>query len=267
MVAGWVDEDLLAGLVTLEAISRQVDAWRMAVAVEVDERSTRGRGGLAASRGCRNSRELIRRVTGSANTSVSRWLRLGRATQESTGLTGQPLPAPFPSVAAAVASGRINVDAALAIVDNLNPVRAVAGDADVAVAEAELVAACQADEPGRVPPVDADSVRVQAATWAGFLDQDGTAPPETDLARRALRLGGLHRGLVRINGLLLPEVAAALSAFADACTNPRTPDVTDPGMAGTAGDDARRDGDGDRHVRRRARRGPLRPRRRRRGRR
>jgi hypothetical protein len=229
VVAAWGDDDVLAGLVTLEAIDRQVGAWRAALAVEVDERSTRGRDGLAGGRGCRNSRELMRRVTGAANVSVCRWLRLGRATRESTGLTGQPVPAPFPHVAESVAAGRINVDAALQIIDTLNPVRPVAGDAMVAVAEEQLVAVCSAAESGGVAPVDADSVRVQAATWAAFLDQDGTAPPETDLARRALRLGGLKRGLVRITGLLLPEVAAALAAFADACTNPRTPDVAGPG--------------------------------------
>ncbi|WP_147356245.1 hypothetical protein, partial [Cellulomonas rhizosphaerae] len=150
VVAVWRDDDLLAGLVTLEAIDRQVDAWRAALAVEVDERTTRGRDGLAGGRGCRGSRELVRRVTGAANTSVSRWLRLGRATQESTGLTGQPVPAPFPHVAAALGSGRINVDAALQIIDNLNPVRPVAGDAMVAVAEEQLVAACSAHEPGGV---------------------------------------------------------------------------------------------------------------------
>ncbi|MEN0129192.1 MAG: DUF222 domain-containing protein [Brevundimonas sp.] len=232
-VAGWSDDELLAGLVSLEGLVRQVDVWRMALAVEVDERSARGRGveGLARSRGCRNSRELIRRVTGAAQVSVARWLRLGRATHEATGLTGQPLPATFPAVAAAVAQGRINGDAALSIVDNLNPVRRVAGDAAVSVAEDELVAACAATEPGGTPPIDADSVRIQASTWAQFLDQDGGAPPELDLAHRSLRLGGLHHGLVRVNGLLLPEVASALRAFADACTNPRTGDVPVPGGA------------------------------------
>ncbi|RHA44409.1 hypothetical protein D1825_01370, partial [Cellulomonas rhizosphaerae] len=150
VVSGWGDDEVLAGLVRLESVARQVDAWRAALVVEVDERSTRGRDGLAGSRGCRGSRELVRRVTGSANASVSRWLRLGRATQESTGLTGQRVPAPFPHVAESLATGRINVDAAMQIIDNLNPVRPVAGDAMVAVAEEQLVAACSAHEPGGV---------------------------------------------------------------------------------------------------------------------
>ncbi|MEN0129201.1 MAG: DUF222 domain-containing protein, partial [Brevundimonas sp.] len=215
--SAWDDDELLAVLADIEALARQVDAWRMAVVVEVDDRSGRGPDSLARARGCRNSRELIRRVTGAAQVSVSRWLRLGRATRESAGLTGQRLPAQFPSVAAAVGEGRINLDAALAIVDNLNPVRPVAGDAAVAVAEEELVGSCSSEQPGGVPPVDADSVRIQAATWASFLDQDGSAPPEAQVAHRALRLGGLHHGLVRVSGALLPEVAASLRAFADAC--------------------------------------------------
>jgi hypothetical protein len=232
-VAAWQDEQVLEGLITLEALARHVDAWRVALAAQVEERSARsvGSAGLAARLGCRNARELLRRVTGAAGSTVGAWLRLGRATQEAVGLTGQPLAADFPLVASALAQGRLGQEAALRIVDSLNPVRSVAGEAAVAVAEEELVGACASTEPGGVCPADADSVRIQANTWAGFLDQDGTAPPEADVARRSLRLGGVHRGLVRVNGLLLPEVAAALRAFADASTNPRTPDVAMPGSA------------------------------------
>ncbi|HWJ85706.1 MAG TPA: DUF222 domain-containing protein, partial [Cellulomonas sp.] len=238
---GWDDERVIDALIDVEALARQVEAWRVALATEVERRSARGLGtaGMAASRGCRNARELLRRVTGAADASVSRWLRVGRATEEPLGLTGQRLPAAFPRVAEALAQGRIGLDAASRIIDTLSPVRRTVGDGPVAVAEDELVSGCAAPEPGGVCPVDADSVRVQAATWAAFLDQDGTAPPEGDLARRSLRLGGLHRGLVRIQGLLMPEVAAALRAFADSCTNPRTPDVAGPGDAGSAASPAR----------------------------
>ena len=229
-VAAWEDGQLLEGLIRLEALVRQADAWRVAIAVQVEERSARsvGAAGLAARLGCRNTRELLRRVTGAAGSTVSAWLRLGRATQESVGLTGAAVAAPFPHVAAALAEGRLSHESALRIVDALHPVRPVAGDAAVAVAEEELVGACAAADPGGVAPADADSVRIQANTWASFLDQDGSAPPQADVARRSLRLGGMHRGLVRVQGLLLPEVAAALRAFADASTNPRTPDVEHP---------------------------------------
>ncbi|MBD8058081.1 DUF222 domain-containing protein [Cellulomonas sp. JH27-2] len=227
-VAAWSDEDLLSGLADVEALARHVEVWRGALAVQVDERSGRGADSLARSRGCRTSRELIRRVTGAAQSSVSRWIRLGRATQESTALSGAALPATFPYVADALRDGRLNIDAALSIVDNLNPVRGFAGAAAVQVAEEELVGGCAAEHADGVPPVDADSARIQAATWAAFLDQDGTEPAETELAHRSLKLGGLHHGLVRLSGLLLPEVAASLRAYADACTNPRTPAVPDP---------------------------------------
>jgi len=243
--AGWDDERVMAGLVAVEALSRQVDLWRVGLVSQVELRSARGLGtaGLAARRGCRNARELIRRLTGAADYTVSRLLRLGRAIESPVGLAGQPLPAAFPAVAAAVADGRVGMESALRIIDTLDPVRAVAGDADVAVAEEEIVAGCAAAAPGGVCPADADSVRIQASTWAAFLDQDGAAPPDSELARRSLRLGGLKNGLVPLSGLLLPEVAAALRAFADSCTNPRTPDVP---MTGTASDDEL---DGDRFRR------------------
>ncbi|MBD8060271.1 DUF222 domain-containing protein [Cellulomonas sp. JH27-2] len=230
-VAGWSDEDVLAALGQAEAAARRADAWRARLAAEVDDRSGRGLGtsSLAARRGCRNARELIRRLTGAADISVSRWLRLGHATTAPTTLDGRPLPARFAHVAAALHEGRINTDAATRIIDELNPVRDVAGDQAVAAAEDELVTACAAPTPGGRARLDADSVRIQARTWAQFLDQDGTEPDDQPtLARRALRLGATHHGLIKITGLLLPEVAAMLAAYADAATNPRTPDVDAP---------------------------------------
>jgi len=230
-VGGWSDEDVLAALGQAEAAARRADAWRARLAAEVDDRSGRGLGtsSLAARRGCRNARELIRRITGAADISVSRWLRLGHATTAPTTLDGRPLPARFAHVAAALHDARINTDAATRIIDELDPVRDVAGDQAVAAAEDELVTACAAPTPGGRARLDADSVRIQARTWAQFLDQDGTEPDEQPtLARRALRLGTTHHGLIKITGLLLPEVAAMLAAYADAATNPRTPDVHDP---------------------------------------
>jgi hypothetical protein len=82
---------------------------------------------------------------------------------------------------------------------------------------------------GRGAPVlDADGVKLQARLWAQFLDPDGVAPGERDQERRFLTLHAPRRGLVPMSGLLLPEVAAALRRYADACTNPRTPAVADP---------------------------------------
>ncbi|ROS31408.1 HNH endonuclease signature motif containing protein [Cellulomonas sp. PhB150] len=240
--AGWDDERVMAGLVSVEALSRQVDLWRVGLVAQVEQRSARGLGtaGLSARRGCRNARELVRRLTGAADVTVSRWLRLGRAIESPLGLTGQELPAAFPAVAAALTDGRVGMEAALRIIDTLDPVRPVAGDAALAVAEEEIVAGCAASEPGGVCPADADSVRIQASTWAAFLDQDGAAPPDSELARRSLRLGGLKNGLVRLSGLLMPEVAAALRAFADSCTNPRTSDAPAPDDG--ADDELERDG-------------------------
>ncbi|WP_158580669.1 HNH endonuclease signature motif containing protein [Cellulomonas rhizosphaerae] len=244
--AGWDDERVMAGLVAVEALSRHVDLWRVGLVAQVEQRSARGLGtaGLAARRGCRSARELIRRLTGAADYTVSRWLRLGRAIESPVGLTGQPLPAAFPAVAAAVTDGRVGMESALRIIDTLDPVRAVAGDADVAVAEEEIVAGCAAAAPGGVCPADADAVKIQASTWAAFLDQDGAAPPDSELARRSLRLGGLKNGLVRLSGLLMPEVAAALRAFADSRTNPRTPDV--PASGDASGDPSGDELDGSR---------------------
>lgn len=229
-VAGWDDERILTGVVTLETLVRQVDAWRVALAGEVAERSGRGRadGGMAATRGCRTARELLRRLTGSADATIGRRLRLAASVRTQTSLTGSPLPPRFAQVASAVDAGTIALDAAHRIIEALEPTRATAGDAALAAGEEELVGACAASGTSVVPPIDADQVKVQAATWAQFLDQDGARPAEVDAERRFLRLSAGTRGLVRLQGMLLPQVAAMMQAFADACTNPRTAEVPDP---------------------------------------
>jgi 5-methylcytosine-specific restriction protein A len=105
------------------------------------------------------------------------------------------------------------------------------GDADGTDRDDEAGTDARADGAryGRGAPVlDADGVRLQARLWAQFLDPDGAAPDERDEERRFLTLHTPRRGLVPMNGLLLPEVAAALRRYADACTNPRTPAVADP---------------------------------------
>jgi 5-methylcytosine-specific restriction protein A len=80
----------------------------------------------------------------------------------------------------------------------------------------------------RAPALDADGVRAQARLWAEFLDPDGALPAERDAERRFLTLHAKRHGLVPISGLLLPEVAASLERYADACTNPRTAPLDDP---------------------------------------
>lgn len=271
------DDDLVVALIEAEAVGRRVDALRVALAGEVAERSRRelGSESLAARRGCRTGAELVQRATGVARATALRRIRLGAAVRPGTSLTGEVLPPRFSAVAEGLARGALGVDAACAVVDTLTPSERVAGREAVRVAEAEIVAdltggAVDGDSDASVgrsggagdreswclgerdagdladqpPRWDADDVRLQAALWRAVLDPDGAAPSVPDAERRGLVLGRARRGLVPISGLLLPDVAAGLRRYADAFTNPRTPDAPAPkGFTGTQHDPERAEHD------------------------
>ena len=234
-VAGLDDDAVVRLLIEVEAAGRRLDAVRAALAGEAAERSRRelGSNGLAQRLGCRNAVELVQRTTGASAVTVNRRIRLGRATRASTTLTGGALPPRFEHVAAALDAGTLPYDSACAIVDVLSPALRAAGAQGLRAAEGEIVAGCVAAGDGP-PPVDADGVRFQATVWHSVLDPDGAAPDEHDVERRCLRLLGVRHGLVPVNGMLLPEVAAALRLYADACTSPRS-----AGLPTTAPDDRR----------------------------
>lgn len=242
-----LDDDAVVRLAgEVEALGRRVDALRVALAGELAERSRRepGRDGLAAGLGCRSAVELVQRITGCSTATANRRIRVGKAIRCTTAITGEALPARFPHVAAAMDDGVLGCDAAAAIVDVLTPALQVTPPANVRVAEAEIVAGSVGSDPAAPPPFDADSVRLQATVWHSALDPDGAAPTERDAERRCLRLLAPRHGLVPVAGMLMPEVAGALRQYADACTNPRTPELAGPGpgesaaRVGTAVDEA-----------------------------
>lgn len=240
-LAGLGDEALLDAVRETEAVGRRVDALRAALAAEAAHRSRRELGGqgLARRLGCRTGVELIQRLTGAAGASVNRRTRLGLATRPVTGQTGQPGLATFPQVAAALTAGTLGVDAATALVDTLRPTLPVAGRTDVHTAETAILTDAVAPDPTAPPAADADTVRLQAQVWAAILDPDGPEPTETDIQRRGMWLLAPRHGLIPVRGNLLPDVAAALTTYAHACTNPRTPDLPGPTTdAETAGSDA-----------------------------
>ena len=240
------DDGLLAALGEVEAAGRRVDAARVALAAEVAERSRPELGveRLSARRGCRNGVELVQRVTGAWTRAVNARIRLGAATRSEVTLSGAPVPARFPAVASALDDGVLGMDAAAAVVDTLTPAVRVAGSTAVQAAEAAIVTGAAAPDPDAAPGLDADSVRVQATVWRAALDPDGTAPTELDEHRRALILGTTDHGLIRVRGLLLPEVAATLERYAHAWTNPRTTELPGPHTSGSTRTADKAAGDG-----------------------
>jgi hypothetical protein len=72
-VRGLVDEALLQTTGALERLGRWVASRQVAAAAEIDDRSRRelGAEGLAAKKGCRNSTELLERLTLDAGSRVA----------------------------------------------------------------------------------------------------------------------------------------------------------------------------------------------------
>ena len=224
-VSGLADDTLLQTAGALEKLGRRLGAVQVAVAAEVDERSRHelGTDGLAASKGCRNSTELLERITLASSETLSKRLKIGRNTRTRYSLVGEQRPALFPHVAEALAAGALGVDGAYIIIRGLTSVAPVVDAVSVQAAEYELVAAATGAGPESPYPCTADDTRIQTEVWKVRLDQDGRIPVEERTLRlRSLNIGRERDGLVPVHGALIPDVAAKFTALVNAFTNPRT---------------------------------------------
>ncbi|MCW3494175.1 HNH endonuclease signature motif containing protein [Microbacterium sp. SSM24] len=218
------DPELLGLLAQVAAVSRLVDAVLVGVVAEVGERADAAPHAerITTVHGCRSVRELVQRVTRQSSRTVGEVLRGARAVARPVAVTtGELLPAAYPAMRDALASGAVGVDGLVAVVAALDG----AGCAAQArrAADEELGAAARGAGCDGAPAPGADELRVQAQVWAMFLDQDGAEPRETRaLRKRGLTLGVCRDGLVPIRGQLLPEVAGQLETLFHSILNPKT---------------------------------------------
>lgn len=223
--AGLSDDALLETTGALEQLGRRLSAMQIAVAAEVDHRSRHelGTDGLAATKGCRNSTELLERITLAASETISKRIKIGRNTRTRYSLVGEQLPTPFPHVADALASGSIGLDSAHAIIRGLTSIAPVVDSLSIQTAEYELVAAATGTAPESPFPCTADYTRIHTDVWKARLDQDGRIPVEERALRmRSFNLGRERDGLVWVRGALTPDVAAKFTALVNAYMSPRT---------------------------------------------
>lgn len=214
--------------------------------------------GMADSFGCKNSTELLTRITGASTKAVRERLRLHKDIQQVVSLCGDKFPARYQAVSLGLNTGLLSVEIASQLVRDFNRIRPRASVSELQVAELALVmAAIGAEMPlvGEVAPDDtllvrdavvaafnrvdelttagcsqphipagADSVRVMTEPWLHFLDPVGTTPSSEErvLEQRYFHIGRTIDGLVPVRGKLLPEVAALLGRAFDAVTSPRT---------------------------------------------
>lgn len=177
------DTDAVAIMAAVEDIGRHVDAARVQSAANIGDRSRSGLGhdSLAWRLGCRNSHDLISRLTRISGAEVRRRMRLGGFVSDRVaGAT--PLPPLYPAVAAGLAAGQLGVDAAEVIVTALSQIAGRCAPDDLHTAERALVASAAGavtEEteglPGAGFAFPADFVRGQAQEWKARLDPDGVA--------------------------------------------------------------------------------------------
>ncbi len=219
------DDALLQTTSALERLGRWLGSIQVAAAAEVDHRSRHelGAEGLAASKGCHNSTELLERITQASGEAIAKRLKVGRNTRARYSLVGEQLPAPFAHVAAALSDGTLSADSAHTIIRGLASVSAVVDAVSIRGAEYELVAAATGTAPESPVPCSTDETRIQTDVWKVRLDQDGCLPVEERALRmRSFSLGRERDGLVCVRGALIPDVAAKFIALVNAFTSPRT---------------------------------------------
>ncbi|MEB4615461.1 DUF222 domain-containing protein, partial [Leucobacter sp. M11] len=208
-------ERILRDLAAVEGLARHVDAARVWAAGRVDEASAReyGSEGLARQHNFRSPGALTASVTGISERTARQRIRLAKRTRTATNLLGEPVPGPFPAVAAALDAGALGTDAAEVIVAGLSRVITRIGASEqTGAAERELVALAGSDTGGLRHSAEEMARLTEHAVE--LLDPDGAAPDEAERrGKRFLRLTPLSDGMTRLTGLLDPESAAIMTAL------------------------------------------------------
>ena len=206
------DENLCLLAATTERAGRLVDAVRVTVAAEIDERSRfeLGSAGLAYRLGKRRGVHLVEDITRVSQAEATRRIRIGSAIRSTRTIGGAPTAAEFPVVADAVTSGSMSLDAAAVVIRCLGQARHRHADAEhLDAAERDLVESSAHET--------ADSIAIMARAWREALDPDGAEPREEVLReRREFILGRERNGITPFWGSADPVTAAQLkAAFAE----------------------------------------------------
>jgi hypothetical protein len=231
--AALTDTDLCSHLDAVEQLGRLVDGLRVAAAAEVDARSRRElvEAGLSRRHSCTSGAALVEYITRVSASEAGRRVRVGRALAPRVTLTGEVLPGEFALVGDAVASGRMGLDAAAAVIRHLGEASRTATAEQLLAAETHLVAQAET--------LTADLLAVQARAWRERLDPDGAEPREDELRRqRRFFLGREVDGLTPFSGLADPVNAGLLrAALAERTAPSRVPRFADAADVAESPDD------------------------------
>jgi len=227
------DSELMGALVEQFSVRRVTEASIVRLTAELVERSrpSLGRGGLASRLMDTSAVGSLIRVGRIGRQDAARFVRVAGATAASLSITGQTIPPRYPHLGAALDDGAIGVDAAVAIVSNLDQASPRAHPDDVAYAEEVVV------DFARTAP--ADLVRTLAIKCRDRLDTDGIEPRERELVRRRKvsiteLANGMHRLLWDLDPLTCASVRSFLDGYVDTVfrTGRQGQSGSDPGRAG-----------------------------------
>ncbi|WP_226533615.1 HNH endonuclease signature motif containing protein [Microbacterium paraoxydans] len=183
-------------------LQRRLDAVHAEVAAGIsrESRPELGAESLAKQQGYRSPAKLIAATSGVSTGDAQRLVKVGEATAPRTDLIGAQLPAKYPLVRAALATGALSAQAAAMIVGLLDRCRVAAGLERIAEGERVLVEKAQG--------LALDDVRKLVVRAEAWLDPDGVEPKEEERrGKRALTLFE-RDGMVHLNAVLDVETAA-----------------------------------------------------------
>ena len=204
------DSELMFALAEQFQTRRATDATIIRLISEVAERSrpSLGRHGLAHRMMDASAVSSLIRVGRIGRQEATRFVRVATATSPSLSITGETIAPRYPHLAAALDDGMVGVDAAAAIVTNLDQANPRAHPDDVAYAEEVTV------DFARTAP--ADLVRKLAIQCRDRLDTDGIEPREAELVRqRKLSITELANGMHRMIWDMDPLTAASVHGYID----------------------------------------------------
>ncbi|OIU88863.1 hypothetical protein BFN01_14490 [Microbacterium sp. AR7-10] len=201
--------DLVAVTCAIGSARRALDALQadVAAAIAHESRPELGADSLAKQQGFRNTAQLIATTTGTSAGDAARLLKVGEAIAPRQNLLGEPAPAKYPAVQAAVTSGRLGGAGAALIVEFLDRARIGTDKTLVADVEQQLVQ--------RAVGLSLDDVRRLVTRAEAVLEDDRLEAREEE--RRAARsLSMFERdGMLHLNLITPVEEGAPIKAAID----------------------------------------------------
>ncbi|MDQ4138634.1 MAG: DUF222 domain-containing protein, partial [Actinomycetota bacterium] len=216
VLAGISDTALIELAKRIGSMANLVDAVGARVAGEFAARSVRGgEEPLAKRLGEKNAPIAVAALGHIPVHRAAEWCTVGEQLGVRRTLTGDPLPDPHPSVAAALDAGAMSADAAGLILETLRAVADTAEPDRIAAWEDLLVSEAVTE------PL---ALKQACRAVLAYADPDGVEPREEELRAKAQT-----RVIQRRNGMTAflteadPESAGLILAALDARTSPRRP--------------------------------------------